>query len=245
LSETPKWKVGDLARQTGLSVRTLHFYEEIGLLRPSERTEAGHRLYDERDLSRLQRILSLRQLGFSLDEIQTCLDKPEYAMAPLIDLHLARLAEQIASIQRLHRRLSTIRSRLQTDDHVPTGQTLEALEAITMLDKYLTPEQIEATEKLHARDGETPGNGLRQKWLALFQELTVHLQAGDDPASEPVQALAARWRALIAESTGGDAELAKSAARLYQEQPAARQRAGMSDVVWEYANKALAVSPGK
>ena len=57
-------KVGDLARRTGLTVRTLHHYDEIGLLKPSLHTESGHRLYTGRDVARLQQVLSLRQLGF-------------------------------------------------------------------------------------------------------------------------------------------------------------------------------------
>ena len=69
-------KVGELAKRTGLSVRALHYYDEIGLLQPSEVTESGHRLYGEAELVRLQQIKSLRQLGFSLDEIRACLDTP-------------------------------------------------------------------------------------------------------------------------------------------------------------------------
>src|SRR5215475_6524089 len=72
-------KVGDLAKRTGLSVRTLHYYDEIGLLQPRNVTTAGHRVYGVAELARLQRIKSLRQLGFSLDEIRSCLDAPEFS----------------------------------------------------------------------------------------------------------------------------------------------------------------------
>ncbi len=64
------WKVGELAGRTGLSVRALHYYEEIGLLLPSRRTGSGHRLYSAEDVLRLQRIVSLRSLGFTLEEIR-------------------------------------------------------------------------------------------------------------------------------------------------------------------------------
>lgn len=235
--------MGELAKQTGLSVRTLHYYEEIGLLRPSGRTEAGHRIYDETDLSRLQRILSLRQLKFSLEEIQSCLDQPEYGMAPLIDLHLARLAGQIALFSRLHHRLTTIRAQLQANDLIPAGQILAALEAMTMLDNYLTPEQVETVDKLHAQAEEPQGNPLQKKWPELFRAIAECLSAGHDPASDPAQALAARWRALVNESTGGDAALAQSVARMYKEQPAARARVGLSDAVWDYVNQAFAHQP--
>ncbi|HHP7244688.1 MAG TPA: MerR family DNA-binding transcriptional regulator [Elainellaceae cyanobacterium] len=59
-------KIGDLTKQTGLSIRTLHYDDEIGLLSPSHRTDVGHRLYSDPDIIRLQQILSLRQLGFML-----------------------------------------------------------------------------------------------------------------------------------------------------------------------------------
>src|SRR5215472_10069018 len=86
-------KVGELARRTGLTVRTLHHYDEIGLLRPSLRTEAGHRLHTAGDIARLQQVLSLRQLGFSLEEVRACLDLPDFSPQEVIRLHVARLRE--------------------------------------------------------------------------------------------------------------------------------------------------------
>ncbi|HEY9664292.1 MAG TPA: MerR family transcriptional regulator, partial [Allocoleopsis sp.] len=88
-------KVGDLAKQTGVSVRTLHYYDEIGLLSPSHRTETGYRLYGEEDIIRLQQILSLRQIGFSLEEIRECLEERSFSFDRVIQLHTARLREQI------------------------------------------------------------------------------------------------------------------------------------------------------
>ena len=94
-------KVGELAQRTGLTVRTLHHYDAIGLLRPSLHTEAGYRLYTAGDIARLQQVLSLRQLGFSLDEVRGCLDRPGFAPLEVIGLHLVRLREQIESQRRL------------------------------------------------------------------------------------------------------------------------------------------------
>src|SRR5262245_66334660 len=90
-------KVGELARRTGLTVRTLHHYDAIGLLKPSLHTEAGYRLYTAGDVARLQHVLSLRQLCFSLDEIRDCLDRPGFSQLEVIGLHLARLHEHIES----------------------------------------------------------------------------------------------------------------------------------------------------
>ena len=89
-------KIGELAKQTGLSIRTLHYYDEIELLSPSHRTDVGHRFYSDQDIIRLQQILSLRQLGFSLSEIRECLQSPDYALLQVINLHCARIREQMA-----------------------------------------------------------------------------------------------------------------------------------------------------
>src|SRR3954469_1547237 len=101
-------KVGELARRTGLTTRTLHHYDEIGLLRPSLHTESGHRLYTAGDIARLQQVLSLRQLGFSLEEIAGCLDRPGFSPMEVIRLHVARLRDQIALQRRLCERLEAV-----------------------------------------------------------------------------------------------------------------------------------------
>ena len=74
-------KLSDLA---GVSVRTLHLYDEIGLLKPSVRTSAGYRLYGERELLRLQQVLFYKELDFSLQEIAAILDHPEFDVVPII-----------------------------------------------------------------------------------------------------------------------------------------------------------------
>src|SRR3954452_6962052 len=94
-------RVGELASRTGLTVRTLHHYDEIGLVKPSQHTGAGYRLYTGRDITRLQQVVSLRQLGLSLEEVRACLDRPDFSPLGLIDHHLAHLREQIESQRKL------------------------------------------------------------------------------------------------------------------------------------------------
>src|SRR3954468_16829309 len=69
--------VGEVAALTGVTVRTLHHYDRIGLLSPSERTAAGYRRYTPSDLDRLHRVLVYRELGFPLEEVATLLDDPD------------------------------------------------------------------------------------------------------------------------------------------------------------------------
>jgi DNA-binding transcriptional MerR regulator len=93
--------VGSVARMAGITVRTLHHYDEIGLLSPNDRSEAGYRRYDDADLERLQRILFFRELGFALDEIKTVMaDGSSDASAHLARQH-AMLLDRIARLQRM------------------------------------------------------------------------------------------------------------------------------------------------
>ena len=73
---TTGYSVGEVSRVARVTVRTLHHYDDIGLLRPSRRTESGYRLYTADDLDRLQRVLCYRELGFGLDQITAILDDP-------------------------------------------------------------------------------------------------------------------------------------------------------------------------
>src|SRR5262245_56631624 len=115
-------KVGEVARRTGLTIRTLHHYDEIGLLKPSLHTEAGHRLYTAGDVARLQQVLSLRQFGFGLDEIRSCLYQPDFSPLQLIRLHLARLREQIELQQKLCARLEALATHFQQAETVAVDE---------------------------------------------------------------------------------------------------------------------------
>jgi DNA-binding transcriptional MerR regulator len=86
--------VGELAKLTGVTVRTLHHYDEIGLVSPSQRTSAGYRLYSERDVLRLQQVLVHRELGLPLEQIAAVLDAPGFARAEALRLQRAALVER-------------------------------------------------------------------------------------------------------------------------------------------------------
>src|SRR5215207_9287185 len=103
-------KVGELARRTGLTIRTLHHYDEIGLLKPSQHTDSGHRLYAAGDVARLQQVISLRQLGFTLLEV--------------LGLHTTRLRDQIELQRRLCDRLDALAIRLRSAGDVSADEFL-------------------------------------------------------------------------------------------------------------------------
>lgn len=102
------WKVGELAKLTGLTLRTLRFYDQIGLFSPSAYSDSGHRLYNEADLSRLQQILSLKELGLSLEEIKSIVTGGHFSPLQIVSLQIARLKETIRIQQKLLAELESV-----------------------------------------------------------------------------------------------------------------------------------------
>jgi DNA-binding transcriptional MerR regulator/uncharacterized glyoxalase superfamily protein PhnB len=127
-------RVGELAAATGLTVRTLHYYGEIGLLDASARTAAGHRIYADADVERLYRICLLRRLGLPLGEIARALDDPEWELRSAMAIHLRDLERRLDATTQLRGRLAQLFSAMQTTDGPPIDDLLEVLEEMTMLD---------------------------------------------------------------------------------------------------------------
>jgi DNA-binding transcriptional MerR regulator len=127
-------KVGELETASGLTVRTLHHYEAIGLLVASGRTDAGHRRYDDSDVERLYRICLLRRLGLPLSEIARALDDPAWSLRGAMAMHLSQLEQRLEAGSRLRGRLVNLVSSLDRPEDPRTEDLLEVLEEMTMLD---------------------------------------------------------------------------------------------------------------
>lgn len=162
------WKVGELAREVGVTVRTLHHYDRLGLVSPSARTPAGYRLYGEEELVRLQKVLSLRQLGFSLNEIRASLDEEKWTTTQVLEMHLARLESQIAELQRLRDRVRRLISGLRNSERVSVDDFIPIMRMLTMFEKYYTPEQLQALEERRRRLGEDRIREVEAEWPRLI-----------------------------------------------------------------------------
>ena len=241
-------KVGELVRRTGLTVRTLHHYDETGLLVPSARSDAGYRLYTPGDVARLQQVLSLRQLGFSLEEVRDCLDRPGFSPLDVIGLHVARLREQIERQRKLCERLEALAAHLRTAGEVSADEFLRTIEEMTMIEKYFTPEQQTLIQKCREQAGEEALQQKQEEWAELIALLRAEMEKDTDPGDAKVQELAKRWVDLLNWSTGGDPEMTQSVKRLWEEQgdTLAAQFGSQYDSrpVWGYIDKAIAAAKG-
>src|SRR5688572_14418879 len=190
------WKVGELAERTGLTVRTLHHYDQIGLLSPSHRSKAGHRLYGERDVKRLQKIVSLRQLGLTLDQVAEWLSRPRLSAVQVLDLHIRKIREQIGAQEALCSRLEGITRALRAREQVSMEEFLNTIEAIQMYDKYYTPEELERLKKRGEVVGAARIREVEQGWPVLIAQVREEMEKGTAPTDPKVRKLAEKWMSL-------------------------------------------------
>jgi DNA-binding transcriptional MerR regulator len=235
-----EWRVGEVARKAGLTVRALHHYDEIGLLVPSSRSEAGYRLYSDADLRRLYRILSLRQMGFSLEEIGGTLLREGEDPRAALRRHLERIDEQQRLAVRLRSRLTRILDMLDRAVEPSGDQFIDAIEVMTRMERYYTDEQL---EQLSQRAGALAEKGMKRAqddWARLIAEVEAERQAGTDPADPRLAPLVERWNALIEQFTGGDPGIRASLQKLYEsEGPERASHGAVSAETMEYARRAM------
>jgi len=135
-------KIGELANKAGLTVRTLHHYDAIGLLSPSQRTEGGARLYGQDDLIRLHRIEALKRFGYSLPDIKASLEgDPARVPLELLQRQIAELNAQALRAQRLGRRLQYIVDMVCAGSEIAAADWMNALELMNMYQKHLDDEE--------------------------------------------------------------------------------------------------------
>lgn len=201
-----------------MSARTLRFYDREGLLSPAAHTEAGHRQYSDADLARLQQILALKFLGFSLDEIRRSLRIGPQSLRESLTLQRAMLEEQRAHLERI----------LQVFDYaeIALRERGEDWDTIVQLirmfhmnhdfsNKYYTEEQRQQIAEWGKTWTAEDQRVATQRWETAMDELRRLVAANADPAGPAAQALAREWNALIVGFTHGDQGVEQGLGKMY------------------------------
>ncbi|WP_236025926.1 MerR family transcriptional regulator [Alicyclobacillus suci] len=239
ISDKKTWKVGELAKLTGITVRTLHHYDQCGLLSPSLYTDAGHRLYTKEDIARLQQIMSLKQLGFSLDGIKQLLENPDYDPTHAIRMQLERLNEQIRIQQDLRSRLEELLDTLSAKQDVTAEKLIKIVEVMRMTQDYFTSEQMEKIKQQGELLGSEKIKAVQNEWSVLIAKVRVNLDKGT-PSSDPaVVELAKRWRELVRMFSGGDSAIEQSLEHFYHENPNQAAEYGIDGKLFRYVKEAM------
>ncbi|WSA72352.1 MerR family transcriptional regulator [Streptomyces sp. NBC_01799] len=213
-----RWSIGDLAHASGLTVRALYHYDEIGLLSASERTASGHRRYTEGDLRRLYRIRALRALGLSLEQIAGVLEDSSDDLVTLRELlatQLRSLQEQAERIHLLSNRIHGLVRQLDESSMPDPDQFMTTLEMISVYETGFTQDQREQLAERRAELGPDAVEAAKSRWAELVEQLLGHVR-DDTPVDDPqVQDLVRRWDELGAtfHAVGERGERTKAAAR--------------------------------
>jgi DNA-binding transcriptional MerR regulator len=233
-------KVGELAKRTGLTVRTLHHYDAIGLLSPTARSATAYRLYDGDDVKRLYRIVALVRLGFSLAQVATMLSSAGTDISALIEQQADVLDEQISQATQLRERLLHLRQQFGRDDGDAMENCLKTLELMAIYDKYFLPEDIAQLRQRKLGMNEAGRDG-QAEWRAVIVEVEQQMALNALPDSAAVQALRRRWQSLIDLFTGDDPALQRKVSEMYRNEESVKAHVGIDPAVWAFMRLAFAV----
>jgi DNA-binding transcriptional MerR regulator len=221
MSMSEMLKAQQFASLGGVTVRTLHHYDRLGLLKPGGRTESGYRLYRKSDLAVLEQIAVLKFLGLPLKRIREVMAGTSHALKPALQLQLWALEEKR---RRLDLAVQAIREAQQILDsgQEPDGRAFQKiLEVMDMekntdwMMKYYDQEaraKVEDRKKLWSPELQ---DRVSKQWADLFADIAEANH--EDPASPKAQALADRWNGLVGEFTGGDPGIAQGLRNMYSD----------------------------
>ena len=225
-------KVGELAARAGLTVRTLHHYDSIGLLTASARSDAGYRLYGRDDVARLHQIQTLRSFGMALADIGAYLDSPEASPLSLIARQIAALDHQIENAARMRGQLQVVHRQLANGETPELATWLTTLEQMTMYDKYFSKEELQQLPLYRNSDAQA-------EWQQLVAQVGDLMASGAPPRGEVGKDLGRRWQALLERDTAGNPAFVAQLDAMHENEASVQRETGISPQMKGYIRRAV------
>ena len=175
-------RIGELAERAGLTVRTLHHYDQIGLVRASERTQAGHRRYSKSDVRRLYQVVALRSLGVPLAGIARALEGDGFTLKDAVTAQLEAVDAELLHARRLRRRLERILEVLEHSDDPSVSELTKIMEVMRMHETYYRRKQLARREARREEVGEDQIAAIEREWAELSAQMKAHRDAGTGPS---------------------------------------------------------------
>lgn len=239
--DSPYWKIGQLAKQTGLTVRALRHYDQKGLVTPSKCSDSGHRLYTEADIAKLQQVLSLKQMGFGLEAIKALLESHDYEPKQVMRLQMEQLRRNIQTQEQLYARLQHIYKLLDKREHVSTEHFMKTIEVMNMnTNKYFSEEQLEYLKRRSELLGPDKIREVENEWPGLIASVREEMEKGTPIDDPEVVRLGKRWNELMNLFSGGNDEIIRAAERFHAENPNNGLQNGMDGELYKYISQAIA-----
>ncbi|TCO59802.1 DNA-binding transcriptional MerR regulator [Actinocrispum wychmicini] len=210
-----------MAKASGVTVRALHYYDQIGLVSAGERTASGHRRYVEADVRRLYRVRALHGLGLTLEEVAAVLRDGAEDLGSLRDLLSAQLADleiQAGRIKESAQRVQSLLDRLAEAELPAPEQFLATLEPMPVdVGRYLTQAQLATVAERAEELGRDATESLKADWVDVFTRLRRHVLDGTPVEDAEVRALVARWQKIAAAFHTDDPRFETAISALWQD----------------------------
>ncbi len=215
--------VKQLAKLAGITPRTLHYYDEIGLLKPSHTGDNGYRYYGEEALIRLQQILFYRELDLPLEDIKKIMKRRDFEVLDALESHKAALHKRIEKMERLIATVDLTLEHLKGKNNMSKKQLFEAFSEEQQaeyekeaMQKY-DPETVKASNKKWKNYSEAEMQNILDEGNTVYQDMVLAMPKG--AASPEAQSCVIRWRKHIEYFWTPNDEQALGLADLYNDDP--------------------------
>lgn len=227
-------QVGELAKRAGITVRTLHHYEQLGLLLPSARSAAGYRFYNLADVQRLHMIQVLAKAGLELAAIKDFLEQQTPSLPELLNAQIGSLEQQVRHINTLRDQLIELRSELQAKSEPDLESWLHTLELMNMYDHWFTQEELQQLPFIAKKEPQA------SIWASLVQEAQTLMSQQIAVTDQQAMALATRWMERLEQDTAGKPEFLNRLNEMHSAEPQMREQLGISSEMTDYITRAFA-----
>lgn len=220
-AEENLWQTREFARRAQVTVRTLHYYDRINLLKPRRFDRNGFRLYGMREFARLQQITTLKFIGFSLKQIAEILSRTEFDLAETLQFQRTAIEAQRSRLNLALEAISRAEKSLQkagAADWEAFHKIIEVMNMQQNMDwtrKYYSEEAQKKVEERKSLWSPELQERVTRDWNELTRDVEAAIADGVSPRDERAQILAARWNALIEEFTGGNQEIREGLNKMY------------------------------
>jgi DNA-binding transcriptional MerR regulator len=243
--------IKEFADLTKVTVRTLHFYDQIGLLKPSFQKANGYRVYTETDLLRLQQIVTLKFMGFSLEQVRELLDRKGYEVVKSLKIQAEVVKDEIDRLKQASRAIGQVLKMLEGQGRINRKKLIQIMEVIQMgedvkktwHEKFFTEAELKEFGEVGKKYTPEMVQAYMRRWAELIEEVKKNIKA--DPASKIAQSLAKRWKELLDEAYGEHPQLKARIGEAYTAGAVPDDYRMFGPEVWDFIKKAHAAAKKK
>lgn len=243
-SRNNEYTVGDLARRSGLTVRALHHYEKLGLLKPSGRTEAGYRLYNDRDVQVLHAILAYQQMGLALKEIGPLLGPDAPPLAELLTRQISAAEAELARQQNLLAMLRRVAQRASAGGPELTDQLLTLMAMRRTYERFFSEDDLQKMIAAQNALGEEGIARIKAAWSELVPALKAEMERGIDAGSPALSPLTRRW-IEVGKGFPDSEDVRRKGREMFVQNPELLKRSGFTLELLDYLDRAVAAEKAR